>query len=402
MDNPEYSLIALLLNYPDNFERFKNLPNMFQDRKCKYIYALMKKQLNYTQSTIYQIAKEHIKQVEFDELYEYYFEEDELDSYKDYLQSKYAVKQVKDYSSKLSRVDYIRYDEVKEGIEKIIIDIDNSNDEKIQNSQQIIKEMQAQPQTICKLVKSGIPYIDRHGGLESTDYVVIAARPSQGKTTYALNLIGEDFVNGIIPGFFTTETNNKKVMSILACMFAGVEEDKYRIDNLSIPERDRLATSFRMLYDKEIYLDGTPKLKLTALKRKAHEMVKKHGVQKIYIDYLQRVQYYGRGISGRYETVTYISSELKALAVELEVPVIALAQLNRNSEKEKREPRIDDLKNSGDIEQDADIIDLLYHESTLEDGTVNVKNIIGKYRNGPVGSYYTLFNKPMRRIRNYE
>jgi replicative DNA helicase len=402
VNNPEVSLIALLLNYPEYYEKVSKLPNSFQEKKCRYIFELMKKQIVYNKDTILSIINEKkvFSELEFYEIYETYFEEDSFESYIDFIQSQYAKAQLERYCSKIRQIDYTRYDDIKNGLEKIISDID-VNDEDIQSSAEVIGEMQKQPESICKMIKSGIPYFDSDGGFESTDYVVIAARPSDGKTTYALNLIGEDIVNGIVPGFFTTETNNKKIMSILSCLFASVEERRYRNNNLTMQEREKLAKAFSMLHSKEVFLDGTSRLFLRSLRRKARKMVRKHGVQKLYIDYIQRIQHSDKNLKGKYELTTYISAELKALAIELDVPIIALAQLNRENEKNNREPRKSDLKNSGDIEQDADIIILLHHKSILEDGiTVQVDNIVDKNRNGPKGRYMTFFNKQLRRIRH--
>lgn len=403
MNNPEISLIAMLLNYPENYDKVKSLPNVFRERRCRYIFSVIKKQVNYSKSTVMSVIEQTkvMTTTEFYDVYEYFFDEENIDSYIDYVLSQYSKGMIIDYATKLKRTDYIRYDEIKDGIEKITTQINSTTDQDIQSAKEVITEMQAKQETICRLVPFGIPYFDLYGGLESTDYVILAARPSDGKTTSAFNLMGEDVVNKIKPGFFTTETNNQKVMSTMACLFAGVEEIKYRTNNMTIPERDKLSKAFSMLNETEIYLDGTPRLYLNSLKKKARKMVKKYGVQKIYIDYLQRIRHQDRKLNGKYEIITHISEELKALAVELEVPIICLAQLNRNNEKENREPKKSDLRGSGDIEQDADIIILLHHQVIRDDGTVLVKNIVDKYRNGPQGSYNTIFNKQLRRIRYY-
>jgi replicative DNA helicase len=395
MNNPEYQLIALLLNYPENYEKLEKLPNIFQNNLCNYIFSVMQKQKKFNVDTIRDVVKDKIKDVAFDEIYESYFEEDQLDSYLDYIQSQYAKNKILKYANELKRTDYKRYDDIKNDIEKIVVDIDKSSENEINSSKEIIEKMQKQGTTICKLVKSGIGYFDRNGGFESTDFVIIAARPSVGKTTYALNLIGQDIVNNNSVGFFTVETNKEKIMSILACLFAGVEENKYRTNQLDENERDRLSKAFEMLHSKEIYLDDTPGIRLKSLKRKARKMVKKHNVTKIYIDYLQLIKHYDKNIKTRYELITYISQELKQLTRELEVPVICLAQLNRSAESTNREPRKSDLKESGAIEQDADDIILLHPDKD------KIKNIVDKYRNGPQGIYYTLFNKQLRRIRDY-
>jgi replicative DNA helicase len=396
MNNPEYQLIALLLNYPENYEKIEKLSNIFYDNKCNYIFSIMQKQKKFNVDTIRQVAKCRINDVEFDKIYEdTYFEEDQLESYTEYIQSQYAKRKVIKFSNELKHVDYMRFDEIKENIEKIVVDIDKSNDEEIQDSQEIIEEMQRDDATICKLEKSWIRYLDKWGGYESTDLIYIAARPSVGKTTYVLNLMAEDLKNDVPAGFFTVETNSKKIMSILACIFAAVEELKYRTNQLDENEKNRLAKSFEKLYNKKIYFDKTANIKIRSLAKKARKMVKKHGVKKIYIDYIQLITCNDKNIKSRYELVTYISQQLKGLTKELEIPIICLAQLNRLSENAGREPRISDLKESGAMEQDGDVIILLHPDGD------KIKNIVGKWRNGPQGAYYTLFNKPLRRIRDY-
>ena len=395
--NPEYSLIALLLNYPELYEKVKQLPNIYKEKRCRYIYSVMKKQVIFSKATIQEVIKANkaMTPTQFEEIYEHYFEEDNLDSYVDYLLSRHSKDIIIDYASKLKRTDYTRYDEIKEDVEKLMIEMDKGTDKDVQSSAEIIEEMQQNNKSICELIPSGIKYIDRHGGFENTDFVIIAARPSVGKTSYALNLIGQDIYDNRPVGFFTVETHSKKIMSILACIFAGVEETKYRTNNLTDDERTKLGKAFEMLSVRKIFLDATPKIQLRSLKRKAKKMVKENGVKKIYIDYLQLINHYDKRIKSRYELITYISQELKELTRELEVPVICLAQLNRSSENTNREPRKSDLKESGAIEQDADEIILLHPEGD------KLKNIVDKYRNGPQGSYYTAFNKKLRRIRDY-
>jgi replicative DNA helicase len=399
MNNTEYSLIALLLNYPEYYQRMHNIDNVFIDQDCFKIYDVIRKQKNFTSDTVYAAINGRVNKYKFEEIYNYDFYEDGFEGYIKYIRTISAKNKIIRYAEKLKSSSYIDIEEIALDIRNLVGGIDSLYDENIQSSREIIKEMQCQDQTICKLVSSCVPYIDKRGGLEDTDYVIIAARPSDGKTTKALNLMGEDVARKLKIGFFTTETRNKKVMSLLACMMAGIHEIKYRTNQLNPLESEKLSKAFEILYNTEMYLDGTPRLYLDSLKRKAREMVRKYGVQKIYVDYLQRIQHYDKRIIGRYELITYISSELKALAVELGVPFVVLAQLNRENVRADREPNISDLKGSGDIEQDADIIILLHHELVLEDGdAAQIKNIVGKYRNGPKGYYKSVFNKPLRRM----
>jgi replicative DNA helicase len=399
MNNAEKSLIAILLNYPENFQKVRNLKNIFLDRNCQKIFSLMQRQKRFTKSTILSVLQENkaVTEIDFYEIYEYYYEVEQIDSYIDFVVSQYIRNSVISYAHTLKE-NYETYEEIKEKLDSISIAIDNT-DEEIQNTKEAIQSMQEDHRNICKLVPSHLPYIDINGGLESTDYVIIAARPSNGKTTLALNLIIQDMKNNIIPGFFTTETNNKKIISLLTCITARIEEIRYRTMSMTTEEKNRLTKAYETLYEQDLYLDGTPRLYLDSLKRKARQMVREKKVGKIYIDYLQRIRCEDKRMRNNYEKITYISEELKALAVELEVPIICLAQLNRGNEKDGREPVKSDLRGSGDIEQDADIIILLHPAIENLDKTIDIKNIVAKYRNGQQGEHYAIFNKKLRRIK---
>jgi replicative DNA helicase len=407
--NNEMALVALLLNYPEYFERLGNLPNIFKHKACNYIYRLMQEQINYNKNTVLSVINKSrvISRADFDEVYEYYFTEEEFHGYVEYLKSEYTRKEFIKQAKYLESIDYISYEKQKERIDKVMAIGESTKEDRIYTGAEIIDKMQRAEGYIGNTVKSQIPYIDCNGGYEATDYVIIAARSSTGKTTYVLNLITQDLVEGKKVGLVSSEVDKEKVMSILACTRAQVPEIKYRTSRLDKNEIDRIAEAYYRLQKENLYLVDTSNILLNDLWRKAREF-KELGVEKIYIDYLTYIKHYDKNLRGKYETVSHISEQLKVMAKELKIPVICIAQLNRKSESEGREPRKSDLRDSGAIEQDADIIILLHCEKDnatylIDEGdksTTKLKHIVDKYRNGPTGEYWSVFNRSFRRIRH--
>lgn len=248
-------------------------------------------------------------------------------------------------------------------------------------------------------LQSNISYFDLKGGIEKTDYIIIGARSSVGKTTFALNNIISCLDNNETIGFFTLETDKEKITSLLVCIKAGIEEWRFRTNNLeTIFQKEQLQNAFAWIQEKKLYIEDSPLNDIESIRQKVRTMVKKYGCQKIFIDYLSYIKLPNK--MNIYEGVTAISKELKQLTRLYKVPIFVLAQLNRNSDKEQREPRISDLRDSGQVEQDADIIILLHQdlENSFEEDTVKLKCIIGKWRNGKTGYYVQNFDKKLRKI----
>lgn len=243
-------------------------------------------------------------------------------------------------------------------------------------------------------VRTGFKDFDKiTGGLRGGQMVVIAARPSVGKTSLAMGIAENVAVgNGIPVGVFSLEMTDtelvKRSMSSLA-----------RVDSLSIRdgkclERDypKLIAAAAKLRAAPLYIDDSPGLSLQQLRGKARRMVVEKGVKLIVIDYLQLLHCLGRRYeNNRQQEVADISSGIKALTKELSVPIIVLCQLNRDVEREKRKPKLSDLRESGAIEQDADLIAFLYRpdesEPTYEQESVaqSINLLVAKQRNGPTG-----------------
>jgi replicative DNA helicase len=227
-------------------------------------------------------------------------------------------------------------------------------------------------------------------GLQKGEMIIIAARPSMGKTAFCLNIAQRMATSGHPVGIFSLEMTREQVAQRMLSAEAGVDAQRMRRNQLSPEEFQRLMEACGRLGDAEIYIDDTPGLSILQLRTKARRMHARHNVQAIIIDYLQLMT--GSTRESRQQEVSEISRGVKALARELRVPVICLSQLNRAAEnRESHRPRMSDLRESGSIEQDADVVMLLHREDYYHQGDREYEQndmaeiIIAKQRNGPTG-----------------
>jgi replicative DNA helicase len=251
-------------------------------------------------------------------------------------------------------------------------------------------------------VPTGFTDLDKMtGGLQHSDLIVVAGRPSMGKTSFALNmaqfaaLAGDGDVGGLPVGVFSLEMSKEQLVMRLLSSEAEVEFFKIRGGGLRDEERMRLGRAAGKLYGAPLYIDDTPALTVLELRARARRLKKEHGLSMIVIDYLQLMRGRASNLDRREQEISEISRSLKALAKELNVPIIAISQLNRMVEqREDKRPRLSDLRESGAIEQDADVIifiyrDVVYNKETKEPNTAEI--IIGKQRNGPIGDVRLTF-----------
>jgi replicative DNA helicase len=247
---------------------------------------------------------------------------------------------------------------------------------------------------------------DRTCGLQRGDLIIIAGRPSMGKTALALCIANHVAVTEGTPvGFFSMEMSREQVGNRLLCMHARVDSHKLRRNQLDTDDFHQLAMAVGVLTDAPLYLDDSPGMSIVTLRAKARRMAAKHDIGLIVVDYLQLMG--SPGSSNRQEEVSAISRGLKALAREINVPVVCLSQLNRQSEgRTDRRPRMSDLRESGAIEQDADVIALMhredYYNRTDEDYTPNnvAEVIIEKQRQGPTGTVKLHWHGPTTSLHN--
>ena len=276
--------------------------------------------------------------------------------------------------------------------------------EVIKDSFQTIEALYERKERISG-VPTGFTKLDQMtSGFQPSDLIIIAGRPSMGKTAFALDIARNAATLAEIPAvIFSLEMSRQQLAIRMLCSEARV--DSYKLRSGFIGERDwpRLTNAAGILSEAPIYIDDSPALTVLQMRAKARRLKSEKGLGLVVVDYLQLMS--GRGGSDRREQeISEISRSLKALAKELNLPVVALSQLNRKVEdRTDRRPFMADLRESGAIEQDADVIlfiyrDEMYDENSKQKGTAEV--IIGKQRNGPVGKITLAFIDQYTRFEN--
>ena len=245
-------------------------------------------------------------------------------------------------------------------------------------------------------------------GLQQSDLVILAARPSIGKTALALNIAQYAATkNQMAVGIFSLEQSKEQLVDRMICAEAGVDSWKLRTGNLSDNDFPKIGYAMSALSEASIYIDDSPLVNIMEIRTKARRLQAEKGLGLIVVDYLQLMQ--GRQNShdpNRVQEISEISRGLKGLARELNVPVLALSQLSRAVEQRPGHiPQLADLRESGSIEQDADVVMFLYREDYYDPETER-KNIadlfIKKHRNGPVGKIELYFIPEQTRFRSME
>ncbi len=250
-------------------------------------------------------------------------------------------------------------------------------------------------------------------GWQNSDLIIIAARPAMGKTAFVLSMAKNMAMDYNIPvAIFTLEMANVQLVKRLISNVANLEGEKIKNGQMSDEELDRLNTRLKGIFGSPLYLDETPGLSITELRTKARRLVRERGVKLIMIDYLQLMNATGLKLGSREQEVSTISRSLKALAKELNIPIIALSQLNRSTEtREDKRPVLSDLRESGAIEQDADIVCFIhrpeYYTKSGEDAQGNdirglAELIVAKHRSGAVGDVKLRFVSKYARFENWE
>ncbi len=250
-------------------------------------------------------------------------------------------------------------------------------------------------------------------GLHRAEMFVIAARPSMGKTALAMNMAEHVAIEQKKPvAVFSLEMSASQLVQRLLCSRARVDLGNVRNGLLSERDFPNLTAAASKLAESKIFIDDTAGLSILELRAKARRLKSQHGIEAIFIDYLQLLRSTSRRAQdNRQIEIAEISSGLKALAKELDIPIVVLAQLNRNPEQRsgdsKGRPRLSDLRESGSIEQDADVVGLLVREEYYADSDEEKKEsegkatlIIAKQRNGPVGDVPLTFLKQFTRFEN--
>ena len=243
-------------------------------------------------------------------------------------------------------------------------------------------------------------------GLHPSDFIILAARPSMGKTALALNIVQNVALRAhkVIGGeprsvaFFSLEMSKEQLVNRMLCAEAGIDSQRLRVGEMRDEDWTHLWDACDTMSRAKIYIDDTAGITAMDMRSRARRLKAEHGLDLIVVDYLQLMQGSGkRNNSGdRQQEVSEISRSLKALARELDLPVLALSQLSRSVEsRQVKRPMLSDLRESGSLEQDADIVAFLYREDYYNPETENkhTELIIAKHRNGPVDTVNLFFQK---------
>ncbi len=255
-------------------------------------------------------------------------------------------------------------------------------------------------------VPSGFVDLDEiTAGWQGSDLIILAARPAMGKTSATLNMLTHAALHRNTPAaFFSLEMSNQQLAIRMLCSEAHIDQSRLRRGQMTEQEWNRLIKAAGTLSEAKIFLDDTPALPIMEFRSKVRRLKAEHDIGIIFIDYLQLMRGSAKNSNSREQEISEISRNLKAVAKELNIPIIALAQLNRGVEQRAdKRPMMSDLRESGAIEQDADLIlfiyrDEVYHPETEEKGVAEI--IIGKHRNGSLGTVRLRFFASHTRFEN--
>ena len=256
-------------------------------------------------------------------------------------------------------------------------------------------------------IPSGFHELDNMlSGFQNSEFIVIGARPSVGKTAFALSVAANISIRQKIPvGFFTLEMSDMAIMQRLVSSEARIDSSKLRTGLLKPADFHNLTEAAGKIYEAPLYITDTPNMKLLDLRAQARRMKLQVGVKIIFIDYLTLVSAENQMLQ-RHEQIAEISRSLKALARELQIPVVTLSQVGRQSEGKK--PTLADLRESGSIEQDADVVMFLHRDRGIEredderPNNIETELIVSKQRNGPVGVVSLAFLPQYTRFESLE
>ena len=276
-----------------------------------------------------------------------------------------------------------------------------------------IQEMEGRKVVLTGLTTGFAELDEKTSGLQRSDLVIVAARPSIGKTSFALMLAQNAAIQtGAVVGIFSLEMSKEALVMRMLCSQGNIDAQRFRNGFLSRAEWAQIAKSLGTLADTRIFLDDTPGITVLEMRAKARRLaVEQKGLDLIVVDYLQLMSGSAKRFESRQQEVSLISRELKGLAKELNVPLVALSQLSRAPEsRSDHRPQLADLRESGALEQDADLVAFLYREEmykspeerqNMPDDKKNVAELIlAKQRNGPTGTIELRFVPSSMRFDN--
>ncbi len=257
-------------------------------------------------------------------------------------------------------------------------------------------------------VATGFHKLDQiTAGFQRNDLIIVAARPSVGKTAFALNIAQNVAIKtGENVAIFSLEMGAEQLVMRMICAEGNINSQNLRVGALTDEDWGKLTMAMGSLSNAGIYIDDTPGVRMADIRSKCRRLKQEKGLGIVVIDYLQLIQGNGRKGENRQQEVSEISRSLKALARELEIPVIALSQLSRSVEqRQEKRPMLSDIRESGSIEQDADIVAFLYRDDYYNKESENkdiIEIIIAKHRNGPTDTVQLAFIKEYNKFVNLE
>lgn len=276
----------------------------------------------------------------------------------------------------------------------------------LKETMEVIDNLYKKKQTVTGVPTGFYKFDEMTSGLQKSDLIIVAARPSMGKSAFAASIAEHAAIEQKIPvAFFSLEMSKESLVQRMLCSQAGVDAHKVRTGFLSPSEWPLLTKAASRLSNVPFFIDDTPAISVLELRAKARRLKASQDIQLVVLDYLQLMRASSRSES-RQQEISEISRSLKALARELQVPIIALSQLSRAVEsRQDHRPQLSDLRESGAIEQDADVVVLLMREEyyTPTDENRGIADIIiAKQRNGPVGTVKLKFFKEFVKFANLE
>ncbi len=242
-------------------------------------------------------------------------------------------------------------------------------------------------------------------GLQNSDLLILAARPSMGKTTLVMNIAHHVAAKEGIPvGFFSLEVSKEQLIDQLLAIESGIDSWKLRTGALDDDDFPRINEAMAELSEAPLYIDDSAMTNVMEMRTKARRLQAEHGLGLVIIDYLQLISGGGRSMEGRQQEVSEISRGLKGLARELNVPVLALSQLSRAVEsRNPPTPQLSDLRDSGSIEQDADVVAFIYrpwyYDKEADENTTEI--LVKKHRNGAIGDIELFFDSAKRKFQDH-
>jgi replicative DNA helicase len=274
----------------------------------------------------------------------------------------------------------------------------------VKESFRTIDQLSQSKELVTGLPTGFVDIDERTTGLQKGDLIIVAARPAMGKTSFCLNVAQHaSQKTGETVGVFSLEMSKEQLVLRMLCAEARVDAHKLRTGHLQEKDWARLANAYASLSNARIFIDDSASLTPLEVRAKCRRLKAEHGLGLVVVDYLQLMNAGGR-IENRQQEIATISRSLKGLAKELECPVVALSQLSRAPEaRTEKRPQLSDLRESGSIEQDADIVMFIFREEVYKptpENTGLAEIIVAKQRNGPIGTTELVFIKEFTRFEN--